>query len=96
MAQLAVGVIVLLTLVSCASAGLDPEIQKIKIMKGDPPSECQEVGVVDSQGWGVWSEESRRTRLKVKAAEKGGNYVRLDKVLFDDGYVGTAYKCPTK
>ena len=66
----------------------------VKVMKADPPADCTEVGVVSGHAVGPDHRTKSRNKLRNEAAEKGGNYVRLETVAADGGEMGTAFKCP--
>ena len=95
----------------CATANftpqLSPEGAKVQVQKSDPPSGCQDLGIVtqrnldrDPKVGQVWlTPEGIRNGLKNKSAEKGANYVRLERAIVGQGgtlveEAGTAYKCP--
>jgi len=85
-----------LVLSGCAVA-LKPEAEKVKVMKSDPPSECKDLGVLVSM---MNYEGYNRNELRNRAADLGGNYLRIDSVLAEGGksnrtqLTGTAFKCP--
>jgi hypothetical protein len=86
----------------CASTPtkLTPEGSNVKCQKADPVSSCEEIGAVVGLGM-AWDEnkaETAKNAMRNAAAEKGGNYVRLETVeRLGSGnveYTGTAFKCP--
>ena len=68
--------------------------QLVKIAKAEPPQGCTEVGMVSAPSYVSGLEERTYTTLKNAAAEKGGNYVRLDSINSAGQYTATAFKCP--
>jgi hypothetical protein len=86
----------LLLLGACAT--VTPEqraaAQKIRIITGDPPPGCDDLGSV-SGGSYMGDEEAVREGLRLEAARKGADVVRLDGAR--PGYaVGTAFRCPVE
>jgi hypothetical protein len=70
-------------------AGAPPQQREaVRLMKGDPPQGCAEMGSVSEPIW-LGDVEGARTRLKQKAVAMGANYVRLELPT-----VGTAFRCP--
>ena len=80
----------------CASGELNPNAQTVKLMKNDPPTECAEVGVVNSitPGFSTDNPIEHRNRLKNAAANMGANFVRMETVENTGKLTGTAFKCP--
>ena len=82
-----------------ACAALHPHLPSIELMRADPPEACTRKAYVNALGY---SRETIQRDLKVKAAQLGANFVRLDAI--DDpglpGWLkrgqGTAYICPQK
>ncbi len=86
----------LILLGGCAS--VTPEqraaAQKIRIVSNDPPGGCEDLGAV-SGGSYMGDEDAVREGLRLEAARKGANLVRLDGMR--PGYdVGTAFRCPVE
>jgi hypothetical protein len=81
---------------SCASSELSSQGKKVKVMKNDPPSSCEELGEVT--GSSFWAKtENIKNDMREKASKMGANYVRLETVKMDKEanlMSGTAYKCP--
>jgi len=77
-----------------SGCGSTPEkMINVQLMKNDPPMGCQMVGDVQSKGDDM--NEAKR-ELRSMAAEKGGNYVRLDALDMSGGdaiAAGAAFKC---
>lgn len=78
-----------------------PEGQHVRLMKGDPPSGCEELRSVEGQDTGFTEagadQEQAKSRLKNAAGSLGGNYVRMETVEKSGNTVtihGTAYRCP--
>jgi hypothetical protein len=71
----------------------------VRIGRADPPPSCEQVSIISATASNTGDDdESVRQNLRARAAARGANYVRLDK-LGDSGtikeYTGTAYKCPS-
>ncbi len=66
----------------------------VKLMKADPPADCADVGGVSSYKIGPGYQDALKIALRNQAADKGGNYVRLESLTDDGNAAGTAYKCP--
>lgn len=65
----------------------------VQMMKNDPPMGCRMVGDVQSDGDDM---NEAKAYLREAAAEKGGNYVRLDALNLSRGgaiAAGTAFNC---
>ena len=86
-----------LSLAGCAAA-LTPGGQAVRLMKADPPANCQELGTVSGHGGFEASIEKAKNRMRNEAAEMGANYVRWEVVSSSNpgnvSVTGTAYKCP--
>ncbi len=83
----------LLGLSACATVQLSEAGVKVKLMKSDPPSGCEEVSAVSAYSVGPNYQESLKNKLRNQAAEKGANYVRLDMLESNGNASGTAFKC---
>ena len=82
-------------LVGCGAA-LTPAGQGVRVMKADPPRECEEVGPVSANGLGgtpADAIEDAKVRARNKAGELGANYFRWE-LAQQYAVSGTAYKCP--
>ena len=77
----------MLLLSGCSLWTLSESGSRVLVMKSDPPPGCQEVGSVRGG-------DDEKVILRNMAAEKGGNYVRLETVTPNGILTGTAYKCP--
>ena len=85
----------LLLTAACGGGALTEAGARVKLMKADPPSSCADVGTVSAHAIGPNSDERTRNTLRNDAAEKGGNYVRLETATEEGGLTGTAYSCPS-
>lgn len=98
MRNLLVGLLVSLWFAGCASNSgyVTPseEGAQVTIMNGDPPPECTEVGNVNAYSLGANYQDRLKDNLKKKAAQKGGNFVRLEVLSPDGNAAGTAFRCP--
>ena len=81
-----------LMLSGCGSA---PEKKiDVRLMKSDPPMSCTMVGDVQAKGDDM---NEAKDNLRLKADEKGGNYLRLDALNMSGGdaiAAGAAFVCP--
>ena len=77
-----------------SGCGSTPEKKvNVQLMKSDPPMGCRMVGDVQSKGDDM---NEAKNVLRHKAAEKGGNYVRLDALDMSGGdaiAAGAAFNC---
>jgi len=65
----------------------------IKLMKSDPPTDCQMLGDVQAEGDDM---NEAKNELRIKTDELGGNFVRLDALDMSGGdaiAAGAAFKC---
>ncbi len=81
--------------VMVAGCGSTPEKKEINVqlMKNDPPMGCQMVGDIQSKGDDM---NEAKAHLRQQAADKGGNYVRLDALSMAGGdaiAAGAAFRC---
>ena len=71
----------------------------VRIGRADPPPSCEQVSVISATASNTGDDdESVRQNLRDRAAARGANYVRLDKLGGSSTikeYTGTAYKCPS-
>lgn len=81
---------------------LSPEGSNVQLMKGDPPSGCKDLGPTTgtsmrsagSQELPADELEYAKVSLRNKAAQMGGNYVRMDAGSTDGTTLsGQVYKC---
>lgn len=82
------------SLVACGGGALTDAGAQVKLMKADPAPGCTEVGGVSGYTVGPDYQEKNKNKLRNEAAEKGGNYVRLEQNDSDGNASGTAYRCP--
>ncbi len=76
----------------CGSTHEKKEIN-VQLMKSDPPMGCQMVGDIQSKGDDM---NEAKANLRQQAADKGGNYVRLDALNMAGGdaiAAGAAFNC---
>ncbi len=79
-----------------------PDGQRVKLMKADPPADCEEIRDVQGSDTafvesGV-NRQSAKAKLRNAAASLGANYVRMESEEKDGTTLrlyGTAYRCPT-
>lgn len=87
-----------LVLIAACAVPLSEGGKKVRLMKADPPAECQERGSVRGQADGANSTatlERAKNDMRNNAAAMGANYVRMETAQADTGEVsGTAYSCP--
>ena len=65
----------------------------IKLMKSDPPTDCQMLGDVQAEGDDM---NEAKNELRIKTDELGGDFVRLDALDMSGGdaiAAGAAFKC---
>jgi Domain of unknown function (DUF4156) len=82
------------TLVACGGGTLTQAGSRVKVMKGDPPANCTEVGSVSSYTVGPDYQERNKNKLRNEAADKQANYLRLEQNDGDGNAAGTAFRCP--
>ena len=77
-----------------SGCGSSPEkMMHIKLMKSDPPTDCQMLGDVQAEGDDM---NDAKNELRIKADELGGDFVRLDALDMSGGdaiAAGAAFKC---
>jgi hypothetical protein len=65
----------------------------VQLMKSDPPMGCEMVGDVQAEGDDM---NEAKQNLRLKADERGGNYIRLDALDISGGdaiAAGAAFNC---
>ena len=93
-------VLAVIFLVCGCSVTLKPGAENIKVMKSDPAPGCEELGSVRGAATIASGDiEQPKNDLRNKALEKGGNYVRMDVVVYHPGGTvagidATVFKCP--
>lgn len=89
------GLFIMLT--ACASATLSPAGKNVRLIKSDPPENCQEIGQKTAMsGMGLIGAQNM---LRNWAAEQGATHLRMDAgVETNTGtqLTGSAFKCPAK
>jgi hypothetical protein len=81
-------------LTACGGGALTQAGAQVRLLKGDPPPTCKEVGGVSGYTIGPDYQERNKNKLRNAAAEKKGNVVRLEQNDSDGNAAGTAYRCP--
>lgn len=81
---------------SACSTTLTEQGQTVRMMKQDPPAECQLIKVVKGKKTSI---ESSSNSVRNECGDAGGNYLRLDSMWTSVNgnkvrYFGTCYKCP--
>ena len=82
---------VVLVLSGCGTS--PAKLSHIKLMKNDPPTDCQMLGDVQADGDDM---NEAKNELRIKTDELGGDYVRLDALDMSGGdaiAAGAAFKC---
>lgn len=85
-----------LLLVACSHQPVIPDARDVKIARENPADDCQEIGRVQgSVKTSSGSIEQAVDDMKLDAARKGANYVRMESTgAMGTSASGTAYKCP--
>ncbi len=79
----------------CGTTPVNNNANNVKLMKGDPPDNCKEIGVASASAYGPDFETSMRNKLKNKGADMGGNYIRMESVdAVGNNLTGTVFSCP--
>ena len=86
----------LLLLASCSSQPIIPEGKNVKITREDPDESCRLIGPVQgSVKTAVGTIEQAIEDMKLDAARKGANFVRMEATsALGTSASGTAYQCP--
>ena len=88
--------LIVLGLAGCSSHPIVPEAKNITLSREDAKKSCVEIGKV--QGSVTTSKgtiEQAIEDMKLDAARKGANYVRMESTsAYGTSASGTAYKCP--
>jgi len=81
---------------ACSHQAIVPEAKNVKIARENPPSDCREIGHVLGQvKTTAGSIEQAIDDMKLDAARKGANYVRMESTgAMGTSASGTAYQCP--
>lgn len=82
--------------VACGSHPIKPVGENIKVSREDAASDCREIGAVEGRNQAVTGTfEQALEDLKLDAARKGANFVRIGQTSGTGTAVrGTAYFCP--
>ncbi len=71
----------------------------VRVESADPPPSCEQISIITASGSNTGDDDATvRQKLRERAAARGANYVRLDKLGGSSTlkeYTGTAYRCPT-
>lgn len=80
---------------SCSSHPVVPEAKNVKVSRDDADSDCQDLGRVQgSVKTAKGSIEDAIEDMKLDAARKGANYVRMEAAgAMGTSAAGTAYRC---
>jgi hypothetical protein len=87
----------IISFAACTPIALSPAGQTVRLMKSDPPADCQEIGPVEGHGNAVGRStfDNSKIDMRNEAGTQGANYVRLETVDAQFGSTkGTAFKCP--
>ena len=86
---------VLALISGCAHQAIVPEAKNVKIARENPASDCREIGPVKgSVKTSSGSIEQAIDDMKLDAARKGANYVRMEATgAMGTSASGTAYQC---
>jgi Domain of unknown function (DUF4156) len=81
---------------SCSSQPIIPEAKNVKLARENPPAKCIEIGKVQgSVKTTAGKIEDAIEDMKLDAARKGANYVRMEATsAYGTSTSGTAYQCP--
>ena len=91
-------ILIVCGLSGCGTTKLNANASGVKIMKQDPPENCQDLGPLNSfQGAfrTPGTDLDVRNRIQNRAADLGANYFRMETKV-GSNISGTAFKCPTK
>ncbi|MES2963681.1 MAG: DUF4156 domain-containing protein [Bdellovibrionota bacterium] len=85
-----------LILSSCSSQPIVPEGKNVKISRENPSESCREIGTVQgSVKTAVGTIEQAIEDMKLDAARKGANFVRMEATsALGTSASGTAFQCP--
>ena len=80
----------------CASKPVIPEAKNVKVARESPSSSCREIGPVQGSVSTVKGTiEQALEDMRMDAARKGANYVRMETTsAIGTSVAGTAYDCP--
>jgi hypothetical protein len=83
-------------LTSCSSQPIIPEAKNVKLARENPSKDCVEIGKVQGSVKSVHGTvEQAIEDMKLDAARKGANYVRMEATSgYGTSTAGTAFQCP--
>ncbi len=83
-------------LTACSSQPIIPEAKNIKLARENPSKDCVEIGRVQGAVKSVHGTiEQAIEDMKLDAARKGANYVRMEATSgYGTSVAGTAFQCP--
>ena len=87
---------VLPLLIACSSKPIIPAAENVKLARANPSKDCREIGPVQgSVATTNGTIEQAIEDMKLDAARKGANYVRMESTsAYGTSVSGTAYDCP--
>lgn len=93
---IALSVLSTFAFVGCSSHPIVPDKEAVKISRDDADKDCQDLGPVQgSVATHKGTVEEAVEDMKMDAARKGANYVRMQAAsAIGTSVSGTAYKCP--
>jgi hypothetical protein len=86
-----------LALCACGPIALTPAGQQVRLVTGEPPTGCEEIGQVQGNGNGIGRSTAENSKIEIRndAGRQDANIVRLETVSSQHGYLtGWAFKCP--
>lgn len=88
--------LLLIFVVGCSIQPIIPEAKNIKLSREDAAKGCREIGKVQgSVSTAKGKIEDAIEDMKLDAARKGANYVRMESTsAYGTSVSGTAYQCP--
>lgn len=83
-------------LAACSHQPIIPEAKNVDVKRENPPGDCREIGRVLGQvRTTAGSIEQAIDDMKLDAARRGANYVRIESTgAMGTSVSGTAYQCP--
>lgn len=85
-----------LGIVACSSKPIIPDTKNVTVKRENPNKDCKEIGPVQgSVATTSGTIQQAIEDMKMDAARKGGNYVRMEQTsAYGTSVSGTAYDCP--
>jgi hypothetical protein len=85
-----------MVLISCSSRPIVPDAKNVTLKREEPSSKCREIGRVQgSVSTKAGTVDQAIEDMKLDAARKGANYVRMEATsAMGSSVSGTAYSCP--